>query len=84
MDTIVLLERNSELNLETIGTLTLKITRLEHRLQLLNRQQILSRPYPDHKARLAEKCSQVRSQLDRLKQYHRQLSDRNDSNCMNE
>ena len=84
MNTFLLFEQNSDLNKETIGTLSLKITRLEHRLQLLNQQQLLSHPYPDHKVRLAQESCQVRFQLDRLKQYRQKLLDHNNGNCMYE
>ena len=83
MDTFPLLEQNSDLNIETIGTLNLKITRLERHLQLLNHQQVLSHPYPDHKVRLAQRACQVQYQLERLNHYREKLLRHNDSNCVN-
>ncbi len=37
---------------ETIGTLNLKIARLEQRLQVLKQQQWLSNAYPQHQTHL--------------------------------
>ena len=51
---------------ETVGTLNLKIARLEQKLQLLQQQRRLSRPYPDHLARLTLQDFQTRSQLQKL------------------
>lgn len=73
MNIFHLLKQNSDLNKETVGTLTLKIARLERRLQLLNQQQLLSQPYPNHRVRLAQESYQVRFQLDRLRQYREKL-----------
>ena len=39
---------------ETLGTLNLKIARLEQHLAVLKQQQRLSSPYPDHKAQLSQ------------------------------
>lgn len=83
MNAFPLLEQNSNLKMETIGTLNLKIARLERRLQLLNQQQLLSHPYPDHKVRLAQESYQVRFQLDCLKRYREKLLQDNDGSCMN-
>jgi hypothetical protein len=54
---------------ETVGTLNLKIARLEQKLQLLQKQRLLSRPYPDHLARLAFQDFQTRSQLQNLLEH---------------
>lgn len=53
---------------ETIGTISLKMARLESRLNLLKRQQALSSPYPDLQARLI--CQELATQL-QLNQLHR-------------
>lgn len=49
--------------LETIGTLNLKIARLEQRLQVLKQQQQLSRPYPTHEAGLIREYVQLEAIL---------------------
>lgn len=59
---------------ETMGTVTLKIDRLKQRLRLLEQQQHLSWPYPQHKEKLTEESSKVRAQLHLLLQYKEQLS----------
>jgi hypothetical protein len=51
---------------ETIGTLNLKIARLEQRLQVLKLQQRLSSPYPAHKADLMREYSQLEVVLHEL------------------
>ena len=51
---------------ETVGTLNLKIAQLEQKLQRLQQQRHLSRPYPDHLARLSRQDLQTRSQLHQL------------------
>ncbi len=83
MNDFTLTEQNLELETETIGTLNLQIARLERYLHLLNQQQLLSQPYPDHKAALARKSYQAQFQLCCLKQRRQKLLDHNDSNCVN-
>ena len=51
---------------ETLGTLELKIARLERYLAILKQQQSLSRPYPDHEAQLAVEYLQLQSLLEQL------------------
>jgi hypothetical protein len=51
---------------ETAGSLDLKIAQLEHTLQVLAQQQVLSKPYPEHKVKLAERELQVQALLLRL------------------
>ena len=82
MNDFNLFEQNSDLTIETIGTLNLKIERLEHRLQVLDQQQLLSQPYPDHKMHLAQESCRTRFKLDRLKQYREKLLHR-DSDGLN-
>ncbi len=48
---------------ETIGTLNLKIARLEQRLQVLKQQQQLSQPYPAHEAGLIREYVQLEAIL---------------------
>ena len=59
---------------ETIGTVTLKIDRLKQRLRVLEQQQYLSWPYPQHKEKLIQESSKVQTQLYLLLQYKEQLS----------
>src|SRR5687768_15942604 len=51
---------------ETVGTLNLKIARLEQKLQLLQKQRLLSKPYPDHLAHLILQDFQACAQLQNL------------------
>ncbi|GIK41651.1 MAG: hypothetical protein BroJett011_54840 [Chloroflexota bacterium] len=56
---------------ETIGTLELKIARLEQRLAVIRQQQRLSQPYPEHRAALLSEdrhLQTVLSQLNRRRQ----------------
>jgi hypothetical protein len=58
---------------ETIGTLELKITRLEQHLELLKQRQQLSIAYPDHRLQLILEAGQVQSQLSQLKKYRDEI-----------
>ena len=58
---------------ETVGTLNLKIARLEGYLKVLQQQLNLSDNYPTFKARLAQKDSQLRLQLRQLIQDRQKL-----------
>jgi len=51
---------------ETVGTLNLKIARLEQQLQVLRQQQQLSSAYPDYRANLARKDLQLQAYLNQL------------------
>jgi hypothetical protein len=51
---------------ETLGTLNLKIARLEQHLKVLRQQQILSSAYPDYQANLARKELALRTYLNQL------------------
>ena len=68
---------------ETVGTLNLKIARLKNRLDLLEKQQQLSRTYPHHRNNLMQEGSKVRFQLRQLMQYREELL-RWVTDCMNE
>jgi metal-responsive CopG/Arc/MetJ family transcriptional regulator len=68
---------------ETIGTLNLKIARLESRLNLLEKQQVLSSAYPNHQINLVREISKVRFQLHQLIQYREKLLQR-DNDCRTE
>jgi hypothetical protein len=58
---------------ETTGTVTLKIDRLKQHLKVLEQQQKLSWPYPQHKQNLIRESSKVRTQLYLLRQYQDEL-----------
>jgi hypothetical protein len=58
---------------ETLGTVNLKIDRLQQRLRLLEQQQFLSKPYPEHKQNLLREDSKIRTQLYLLLQYREEL-----------
>lgn len=51
---------------ETVGTINLKIARLERYLNQLEQQQALSSGYPNHKARLMQKKLYAELQLQQL------------------
>jgi hypothetical protein len=57
---------------ETLGTLELKIARLERFHHLLQQQRHMSQVYPDHAIKLANQDQQVVSQLNQL---YRQRAD---------
>ncbi len=57
------------------GELQLKIAQLERRLKILEQQQVLSRPYPELRAKLVEQSLQVRLQLEQLRQNVASASD---------
>lgn len=59
---------------ETLGTLNLKIARLEQFLKVLEQQQAMSNPYPDYQVELKQQYTRLQSQLRRLVQHRRQLS----------
>jgi hypothetical protein len=52
--------------METKGTLSLKIARLQRRLAILASQQILSHAYPAHLQRLQDETLALRAELDKL------------------
>ena len=54
---------------ETVGALNLRIARLEQKLQLLQKQRLLSKPYPDHLAHLLLKEFQTRAELQKLLEH---------------
>lgn len=58
---------------ETIGTLNLKIARLEQRLQVLEQQQRLSTSYPALKADLMREYSQLEAILHELVQRRQEF-----------
>lgn len=58
---------------ETVGTLNLKIARLEGYLKVLQQQLDLSDNYPTCKARLTQKDLQLRYQLRQLIQDRQKL-----------
>ena len=58
---------------ETLGTLNLKIARLEQWLKVLEQQQAMSQAYPDCQARLTQQHACLQLQLQHLVQYRRDL-----------
>lgn len=58
---------------ETLGTLNLKIARLEQGLKVLEQQQAMSKAYPDCQTKLAQQYACLQSQLQRLLQHRRHL-----------
>ncbi len=54
---------------ETVGTLNLKIAKLEQQIQILKQRLNLSSVYPEHRASLSRQREQVELFLDQLIQY---------------
>ena len=59
--------------LETLGTLDLKIARLEQRLRVLEQQQRLSQRYPEHQAKLNLEYMQLQLTLTQFIQQRQEL-----------
>ncbi|NJN99089.1 MAG: hypothetical protein HC875_35840 [Anaerolineales bacterium] len=59
--------------LETLGTLNLKIARLEHRLAILKQQERMSNAYPTRKAELVREYLQLQTELGRLTEDRQRL-----------
>ncbi len=59
---------------ETVGTLDLKIARLERQLKLLEHQGVLSSAYPEHQEALKMACSKAWQELNRLNRLRRELA----------
>jgi len=57
----------------TVGLLDLKIAQLEYRLDLLEKQQTLSRNYPVHLLQLQQQAQQMQLQLDQLRQERSEM-----------
>jgi hypothetical protein len=60
---------------ETIGTLNLKIARMQHQLAILQQQQSLGRAYPDFQITLRQKMTELENQLRQLIQRREELGD---------
>lgn len=60
---------------ETVGTLNLKIARLEQQLQIIRQQQRLSSRYPEHWARLSRQGEQLQHRLSQLSVMEHLLND---------
>ena len=58
---------------ETVGTLDLKIARLEHHIKVLHQQKNLGSAYPDFYNTLTEKYNQLQDQLAQLAQCREYL-----------
>ena len=54
---------------ETVGTLNLKIARLEQHIKVLHQQRDLGSAYPDFCSNLTEKYNQLQAQLLQLAQW---------------
>ncbi len=59
--------------IETIGTLDLKIARLERQIADLKQREQLSGPYPTHRALLNNQYLRAQMTLHQLAQYRREL-----------
>jgi hypothetical protein len=59
---------------ETIGTLDLKIARMEQRLHVLEKQEALCEMYPLHRTRLILQGIQIQTELSRLIRRRRELA----------
>jgi hypothetical protein len=59
---------------ETLGTLNLKIARLQQRLRVLDQQQQLSQPYPQHRLGLIRQSFNLRAELSALLQQRAELA----------
>ena len=60
---------------ETIGTLNLRIARLQQQLAVLQQQQNLGRAYPDFQIFLRQRMTEIEHQLRQLIQSKEELSD---------
>ena len=60
---------------ETIGTLNLKIARMQHQLAILQQQQNLGRAYPDFQITLRQRMTAIEHQLRQLVQRRGELDD---------
>lgn len=58
---------------ETLGTVNLKIARLERQLWTLHQQQLLSRPYPHHRAGLLQEYRRTEATLCDLIKLRQQI-----------
>lgn len=58
---------------ETLGTVDLKIARLERRLKVLEQQLSMSRPYPRHQLTLRLEYSRTRLQLNYFNRKRREF-----------
>jgi len=58
---------------ETLGTLDLKIARLEQYLKILKQQQRLSSAYPTHEAQLTLEYLRLQAVLDQLLQRRQEF-----------
>lgn len=58
---------------ETVGTLNLKIARLNYRLRVLQQDQAMSCPYPAYQANLIQEYLQLQLQLHQLIHYRHEI-----------
>lgn len=59
---------------ETIGTLELKIARLEQHLVVIRQQQRLSQAYPEHRAALMNEDRRLQAVLSHLNRRRQEFS----------
>lgn len=59
---------------ETVGSLNLKIARLERRLADLQQRERLSRPYPTHRAYIISEYLRLQGTLSQLVRYRQELT----------
>jgi hypothetical protein len=58
---------------ETLGTIELRMARLERRLRVLQQQYTLSSPYPGHQARIYQEYTQTKFELNQLAQQRQRF-----------
>ena len=73
MDFLLDNEAGETLMSETIGTLALKIARLEQRLTVIRQQQRLSQAYPEYRATLLREDHYLQSVLGHLNQRQQEF-----------
>jgi hypothetical protein len=61
---------------ETVGTLNLKIARLQQQLEVLRQQHLMSDAYPTRKAELTRELLQLQLALRQLKQRQQEFLQR--------
>ena len=59
---------------ETIGTLDLKIARLQHQLNVLTLREAMSKNYPEHYRNFRKACQTIVKQIQHLNRQRQMLS----------
>jgi hypothetical protein len=70
--------------METIGTLNLKITRLEYQLKVLKQRLFLSSAYPEYCQSLIQKDAELQARLSQLITCREQLLQHGFADCVEE